>query len=314
MNPCNGGKMKIYFQTAVIKAILQQPESQAQGLKASFKGRTVEIRSEYWDPCLTLIFTQHSHNHFEGYYWCEKQENGEMVFDMPINIDVEIGKKSGKYYDWYQHYGFKQGQTTLFDHPEDLLEQAMFQYLRQPIEQGKTLCPIKWYTKGGMSAEFQICPKYQLTANKIKVDNRTLHQIQLMRSIPRYDLVMGELGGYVEHEKNLSFEGDCWLEASRRGYFPIAYGNAKVTENARLFGQVIINGNAEISGNANIHAAKSWKITVTDNARVSENAFIRNKFCDCDLYIGNNLSVTEDLEHKLLRNHQLVNLYQQNKE
>ncbi|OOS02024.1 hypothetical protein B0186_01290 [Canicola haemoglobinophilus] len=155
--------MKIYFQTAVIKAILQQHESQAQGLKASFKGRTVEIRSEYWDPCLTLIFTQHRHNHFEGYYWCEKQENGEIVFDMPINIDVKIGKKSGKYYDWCQHYGFKQGQTTLFDHPEDLLEQAMFQYLCQPIEQGKTLCPIKWYTKGGMSAEFQICPKYQLT-------------------------------------------------------------------------------------------------------------------------------------------------------
>ncbi|MGX2949527.1 hypothetical protein ACWIUA_01280 [Ursidibacter sp. B-7004-1] len=301
--------MRTYFQTEIIKAILQHPEAKRQWLEASFKGCRIEITSRYWDPCLKLIFLQRNKNHIEAFYLCEKLVNNEIVWDMPINLDLEIIKRGKKLYNWFQCFGFVENETTLFDSMEELLYQALFNLLLLPIKNGKTLCPIKWYIDGIIVASFQKTPKYCLTDNKIEFDNKILHQIRLLRSLPEAQLEMGELGGFVECEENLSQEGNCWLQKGR--YIPKVYDKAKIRDNANVYGQVIVNGNADISENAAIHASKNWKIIVTNNAKISGNAFIRNKFCDCDLWFGENMEIQENMEYKLMREPKLVNIYQE---
>lgn len=65
--------------------------------------------------------------------------------------------------------------------------------------------------------------KYQLTDETLVVDGRTLHRIRALKSFG--DVIAGELGGWIESEKNLSHGGNAWV-----------YGNAQVFGNARVCG------------------------------------------------------------------------------
>ena len=66
-----------------------------------------------------------------------------------------------------------------------------------------------------------------------------------------------DIGGFIESEKNLSHNGDCWVYDNAR-----VYGNALVTDNARVYGKAKISGNAlvfddalvicDVSGNAKV--------------------------------------------------------------
>lgn len=51
--------------------------------------------------------------------------------------------------------------------------------------------------------------KYRLTDEKIIVGYRTLYRIQALQDFE--NVKMGELGGWIESEKNLSHEGDVWV-------------------------------------------------------------------------------------------------------
>ena len=69
--------------------------------------------------------------------------------------------------------------------------------------------------------------KYEITGEtkQIKFLSRTvtLHRI---RAVVEVGLVkVGELGGWIENEENLSCDGNAWV-----------YGNAKVCDNARVYG------------------------------------------------------------------------------
>lgn len=63
--------------------------------------------------------------------------------------------------------------------------------------------------------------KYRLTDEKIIVGCRTLYRIQALRDFG--DVKEGELGGYIEAEKNLSQGGSAWI-----------YGNAWVYGDADI--------------------------------------------------------------------------------
>ena len=52
----------------------------------------------------------------------------------------------------------------------------------------------------------------------------------------------GDVGGYVENEKNLSQYGNAWVS-----------GNAKVSGNAWVSGNAKVYGDAEVSGNAKVY-------------------------------------------------------------
>ncbi len=96
-------------------------------------------------------------------------------------------------------------------------------------------------------------------------DGRKLYRIRALRDIVdhgtgRTIAKKGELGGYIQHEGNLSQEGSSWISAKAK-----ACGNSRVLGNARLEDHAILLGNARLDGDAR----------VCDHACVLENANIR---------------------------------------
>ena len=87
----------------------------------------------------------------------------------------------------------------------------------------------------------------------------------------------GDLGGYIEKEKNLSHNGDAWVYGDARvsGDAQV-YGNARVCGDARVCGNAGVSGNARVYDNARVcgNAWVSGNARVCDNARVSGNADI----------------------------------------
>lgn len=76
--------------------------------------------------------------------------------------------------------------------------------------------------------------KFKLTDERIQLPNGTeLRRIRALRDFA--DVKAGDLGGFVEHEDNLSQEGDAWV-----------YGNARVWGNAQVYGDAEVYGNAMI--------------------------------------------------------------------
>ena len=63
--------------------------------------------------------------------------------------------------------------------------------------------------------------KYELTGEVRVLFGRTLHQIKALIDIEVMNVKAGDLGGYVESEKNLSHDGNAWV-----------YGNAWVCGDA----------------------------------------------------------------------------------
>lgn len=111
--------------------------------------------------------------------------------------------------------------------------------------------------------------KYKLTDNRIITpDGKSLRQIQSVRNfrIDCWDISVGDLGGYVESESNLSQAGTCWI-------FPDAqvWGRASVADDAIVKGAARISGSTRIidhamildtvmPGNATVgHYAKAFK-------------------------------------------------------
>lgn len=105
--------------------------------------------------------------------------------------------------------------------------------------------------------------KYKLTDETIEVDGRTLHRIEALKD---FGLIRkGEKGGFIESEKNLSQEGDCWVGEK-----------AKVFENAQVYENAHVYGNAKVCGNASMYgeALTVNEVQVYDNAQVYGNVLL----------------------------------------
>lgn len=75
--------------------------------------------------------------------------------------------------------------------------------------------------------------KYKLTDETTDVLGITLHRVKALKDFD--DVKKGELGGYVESERNLSQAGNCWVYGNAR-----VYGNAWVYDNAKVCGDAMI--------------------------------------------------------------------------
>lgn len=75
--------------------------------------------------------------------------------------------------------------------------------------------------------------KYRLTEETTKVGNRPLYRIQALRDFG--NVKEGDIGGYIESEKNLSQDGDACV-----------YGNARVYGDARVYGNADIKTTGDI--------------------------------------------------------------------
>jgi hypothetical protein len=75
--------------------------------------------------------------------------------------------------------------------------------------------------------------KYKLTDKVQQVNSIMLYRIEALKNFS--DVKKGELGGWVEKEKNLSQENNCWV-----------YDNTEVYDKAEVFGDAKVFGNAFI--------------------------------------------------------------------
>jgi len=121
--------------------------------------------------------------------------------------------------------------------------------------------------------------KYKLIPSDVK----GLYRVKALRDFG--NVKKGEVGGYVQSEKNLSQEGDCWIYDNAKVYDNAyvcgnakAYDNAVVRGNAEVGGTTWVYGNAEVYGNAKVYG----DVWVYDNAKVYGNACVYGcaKVCD----------------------------------
>ena len=97
-----------------------------------------------------------------------------------------------------------------------------------------------------------------VTGDTIEIaPGRTLKRIRAVAEIAALGVAAGQLGGYIEHEKNLF--GDAWV-----------YGNARVYDSARVSGNALVFGNARVYGNAWVYGSAR----VYGNAQVYGNALV----------------------------------------
>src|SRR5205823_3763851 len=97
--------------------------------------------------------------------------------------------------------------------------------------------------------------KYELMRDQqVIAGGVTLYRIRALRDFGK--VKAGDLGGFLESERNLSHEGDCWVADEAR-----VYGDALVSHDARVYGRAEVYDHARISDRGQ----------VLGNARVFEN-------------------------------------------
>ena len=115
--------------------------------------------------------------------------------------------------------------------------------------------------------------KYEFTGETKEIvlpyRNAVLHRI---RAIADFGTVkVGDLGGWIEKEENLSHEGNAWVRGDAK-----VYGNAKVCDNAEVYGDAKVYGNAKVCDNAEVYVdAKVYgNAEVRGDAEVYGNAWV----------------------------------------
>lgn len=93
--------------------------------------------------------------------------------------------------------------------------------------------------------------KYELTEETIEVCGITLYRIKALRDFA--DIKKGDVGGFIESEKNLSQENDAMVSGNAR-----VYGNAWVSGNARVSGDAMVYGDAWIKNNKDYTTIKGF--------------------------------------------------------
>ena len=125
---------------------------------------------------------------------------------------------------------------------------------------------------------------FELTTETRKMFGRTLFRIKALKSFN--DVKVGDLGGFIEKEENLSENAwvcdDACVCGNARVYGDARIcGNARVFENARICGDARVYENACIYGNAWVYgdARIYGDARVYGDASVFENARIYDEAC-----------------------------------
>lgn len=87
--------------------------------------------------------------------------------------------------------------------------------------------------------------KYEFTGEVKNIDGKTLHRIRAVRDIPEYEIKSGDMGGWLETEKNLSQNGAAWVTDSA-----VVMDAACVTGDACVMDFVQVTGLSLVAGKA----------------------------------------------------------------
>lgn len=113
--------------------------------------------------------------------------------------------------------------------------------------------------------------KYELTGETKEIGGKILHRIRALIDIPLHDVKAGDLGGWIEAERNLSQEGSAWVadEAS-------VMDSAHVTDSACVTDSALVADSASVMDSARVmgKARVTGKALVADSALVTDSAHV----------------------------------------
>lgn len=100
--------------------------------------------------------------------------------------------------------------------------------------------------------------KYKLTEER---NGNGLYRIQALIDIPLIRVKVGDLGGWIESEKNLSHDDNCWVFGNGQ-----VFGNGRVYDSGQVYGDGRVCGKMVLTRKALvIDGLSQHTITVADN-------------------------------------------------
>jgi len=88
--------------------------------------------------------------------------------------------------------------------------------------------------------------KYEFTGEVKYIGRKILHRIRAVRDIPEYEIKSGDMGGWLETEKNLSHDGSAWVTDSAVVMDAACVtGDACVMDSARVTGKALVTDSAD---------------------------------------------------------------------
>lgn len=113
--------------------------------------------------------------------------------------------------------------------------------------------------------------KYELTDETIEENGVILHRIKALKNFGTIEI--GDLGGFIECENNLSHSGNCWVYYHAKVYDnAMVYGNAKVYDNAIVYGKSEVYDYAEVFGGSKVYDHAN----IFGNCRICGNVHVYN--------------------------------------
>ena len=136
--------------------------------------------------------------------------------------------------------------------------------------------------------------KYEFTGEtkeiRLLFRTATLHRI---RATVAFGIVeVGDLGGWIEKEENLSHEGKAWV-----------CGDAKVWGNAEVCGDAKVWGNAEVCGDAEVFSASHVLVIGAIGSRNDFTTFYRDKDNEITVKCGCFLGKIDRFLEKVTQTH-----------
>ena len=124
----------------------------------------------------------------------------------------------------------------------------------------------------------------------------TLHRI---RAVAEFGLVkIGDLGGWIEKEENLSHEGKAWVFGDAK-----VWGNAEVCGDAKVFGDAEVWGNAKVCGDAEVFSASHVLVIGAIGSRDDFTTFFRDKDNEITVKCGCFLGKIDKFLEKVTQTH-----------
>ena len=103
--------------------------------------------------------------------------------------------------------------------------------------------------------------KYELTNEKIEHESKTLYRIRALRDFE--DVKMGDLGGFVESEINLSQEGNCWIYDDSK-----VRGGSVITDHSIIKNDSIVD-NSIVMNNSKVESS-TIRYSIVDNSIIED--------------------------------------------
>jgi hypothetical protein len=142
--------------------------------------------------------------------------------------------------------------------------------------------------------------KYEFTGEtkeiRLLFRTATLHRI---RATVAFGIVeVGDLGGWIEKEENLSHEGKAWVCGDAK-----VWGNAKVCGDAEVWGNAEVCGDAKVCGDAEVFSASHVLVIGAIGSRNDFTTFYRDKDNEITVKCGCFLGKIDRFLEKVTQTH-----------